>query len=71
MEKKVRKKRAQSTDKTQQPVNDTINSTPPSATHTNPAGSILGILLNPDTAKQAIILSEIISSPVSKRRRRR
>jgi len=32
---------------------------------------VLGIELNPETARQAVILSEIIGKPVSKRGRRR
>jgi len=71
MEKKVRKKRAQSTVKIQPQTRGTINSTPSSVTHTKPVGSILDIPFNPDTARQAVILSEIIGKPVSKRGRRR
>ena len=36
----------------------------------SPERSILNIPLNPDTARQAIILSEVIGRPVSKRGRR-
>jgi len=36
-----------------------------------PITGILDLPLNPDTARQAIILSEIIGKPVSKRGRRR
>jgi len=71
MEKKVRKKRSLGADKVQQPASGMINSDLPSAMHSGPAGCILGIPLNHETAKRAIILSEIIGSPVSKRRRRR
>jgi len=71
MEKKVRKKRAQSTVKSKPPANSMTSSTPPSVNHTGPVGSILNIPLNPDTARQAIILSEIIGKPVSKRGKRR
>ena len=37
----------------------------------NAGHSVLNIPLNPNTARQAIILSEIIGKPVSKRGRRR
>jgi len=35
----------------------------------NAKHSVLGISLNPETARQAIILSEIIGPPLAKRRR--
>jgi len=38
---------------------------------TRPTRSILGIPLNAETARQAIILSEVIGKPVSKRRGKR
>jgi len=36
-----------------------------------PSHSVLGIPLNSETARQAIILSEVIGKPVSKRKRQR
>jgi len=44
------------------PVNDVFS---------GPAQNVLGISLNPESARQAVILSEIIGKPVSKRGRRR
>jgi len=71
MEKKVRKKRTPGAAKIQSSANDMTNRTLPPTARTNPTGSILDIPLNPNTARQAIILSEIIGKPVSKRGRRR
>jgi len=39
--------------------------------HSGPAHSVLGFSLNAEAARQAVILSEIIGKPVSKRGRRR
>jgi len=38
------------------------------ATKISPSRSVLGIPLNAETARQAIILSEVIGKPVSKRK---
>ena len=43
----------------------------PTEVHVRPVHSALGMSLNPETARQAMILSEIIGKPVSKRGRRR
>jgi len=39
-----------------------------SGTVSDPSHNVLGMQLNPETARQAIILSEVIGKPVSKRR---
>jgi len=44
---------------------------PVSRGHASPVHEVLGIPINSETARQAIILSEIIGKPVSKRGRRR
>jgi len=80
MEKKVRKKRPSGTStskegkdnsaakaRSQQPVK---KSTPAAQVQTPPTTKVLNIPLNPETARQAVILSEIIGKPVSKRGRR-
>jgi len=84
MEKKVRKKRPQGaspqggrnkpagsgTGKHSLIINSK-ESSQPAEMHANPVHSVLGIPINFDTARQAVILSEIIGKPVSKRGRRR
>jgi len=70
MDNKPRKKRqpvAPSIKKSSQPSTQTVNKT---STHESRLSS-LGIELNHETTKQAIILSEIIGKPVSKRKIRR
>jgi len=71
MEQKIRKKRTQSASKLVQPASDEKSNNQPASTHTNSVHSVLGIPLDPKAARQAIILSEIIGKPVSKRARRR
>jgi len=83
MENRTRKKRTQSSaqrkerkdtnrSKTGNRPGDSGNkkSTPPAGVVVHIPHSPLNIPLNPDTARQAVILSEIIGKPVSKRGKR-
>jgi len=84
MEKNVRKKRPQGAPPRKERrdrVKSTAGGHPPASTSkkVTPADKkfpvyghdVLGISLNPESARQAVILSEIIGKPVSKRGRRR
>ena len=66
MEKKARKKRQKNIPAQENPGTVQRAGNESSKTH-----SVLGIPLNPETARQAIILSEVIGKPVSKRGSRR
>jgi len=70
MEKKVQKKRSQSVSANKEGKDARRKNTPPINVHSQPVHKVLNIPLNPETARQAVILSEIIGKPVSKRGRR-
>jgi len=70
MEKKVRKKRSQSVSANKEGKDNAAKKTPLTQVQTPAAHKVLNMPLNPDTARQAVILSEIIGKPVSKRGRR-
>jgi len=71
MENTVRKKRTKNASKIRPPSGNSKNVLPKQETHTEPVRKILDLPLDPGVARQAIILSEIIGKPVSKRGRRR
>ena len=84
MEKKVRKKRPQGSpprkerrDRVKSGSGGSLSGStskkvvPVNSAHPGSAHNVLGISLDPESARQAVILSEIIGKPVSKRGRRR
>ena len=48
-----------------------IKKSPDETVRSGPPPNVLGITLDPESARQAVILSEIIGKPVSKRGKRR
>jgi len=68
MEKKVRKKRPRNTSPIKE-IKDRAK-TPLTEVQIKPKHKILDMHLSPETARQAVILSEIIGKPVSKRGKR-
>jgi len=68
MEKKVRKKRSQASPSNKEGKDRVKTSL--TEVQIKPQHKILDIPLNPDTARQAVILSEVIGKPVSKRSRK-
>jgi len=70
MEKKVAKKRRANVSDNKEGKDTAKKKTPLTTVHTPDVHKVLSMPLNPDTARQAVILSEIIGKPVSRRGRR-
>jgi len=82
MEKKIRKKRPPGAskrpagverEKTGTSIRPSIspkNEAASTSVHVRPTLKVMDIQLNPETARQAVILSEVIGKPVSKRGKR-
>jgi len=70
MEKKVKKKRIPGTSVSKEGKDTSRKNVPLTQVQKPTEHRVLNLPLNPDTARQAVILSEIIGKPVSKRGRR-
>jgi len=70
MENKARKKHTQGISVNNEGKDTGGNPALATQVHKPPVHKVLNMPLNPDTARQAVILSEIIGKPVSRRGRR-